>query len=128
MYHQNSSAVKKIYISGPITGNPHAATMFDAAEHFLRAKGFEPINPMKLAHNHSRTWEDYMREDIKALMDADAIYMLKNSEKSNGAMLERNLAVSLKIAVFHEEYPWCLDKYTSEEPTLMESFANVPQH
>lgn len=120
--------MKKIYISGPITGNASAFAMFESAEAFLRSKGFEPINPMKLDHSKSEEWQDYMRVDIKALMDADAIYMLRNSDYSQGAIIERNLAVALKMPVFNEDYPWCLDKFTSEEPSIMESFANVPQH
>ncbi len=121
--------MKRIYISGPITGNSNAQADFDSAETFLRAKGFDPINPMKLDHSQATEWEDYMKTDIKALMEADAIYMLRKSEQSAGAKLEMFIAVNLKMAIFHEEYPWCLDKVTPAAPAeIIESFESVPQY
>lgn len=102
--------MKTIYISGAITGNANAEAHFESAESFLKAKGYNPINPMKLEHFNAKSWEDYMRTDIKALMDADAIYMLRGSERSPGSQIEKGLAAQLKISIFHEEYPWCLDK------------------
>ena len=127
--NQNEKTMKKIYISGPITGNTNAEANFQSAEAFLRAKGFDPINPMKLSHDHSQKWEDFMKEDIKSLMDADAIYMLRSSDKSEGAQLELFIAVKLKMPVFHEEYPWCLDKVTPATPeSIIEVFDEVPQY
>lgn len=107
--------MKKIYISGPISGHSNAKANFDSAEAFLKAKGFETINPMSLDHSKASEWENYMRTDIKALMDADAIYMLRRSEKSDGAQLELLIAIKMKMPVFHEEYPWCLDKFVPEQ-------------
>ena len=107
--------MKKIYISGQITGiESHAPALFEAAESFLRSKGYNPINPMKLPHNHGRKWEDFMKEDLKALMDCDAVYMMSNYTKSDGAKLELHNAIWLKMAVFHEEYSFVLD-YNKEQ-------------
>lgn len=103
--------MKKIYISGQITGIENQATaIFEAAETFLRAKGFDPVNPMKLPHNHDQRWESFMKEDLIELMKCDCIYMLSNFSKSDGAKLELHNATWLKMAVFHEEYNWMLDK------------------
>lgn len=106
---------KKIYISGQITGiESSAGAIFESAESFLRAKGYEPVNPMKLDHELAESWEDYMRNGIKALMDCDAIYMLSNHTKSEGAKIEMYIALSLKMAIFHEDYKWMLDQKVVE--------------
>lgn len=88
----------KVYISGPMTGYPdynHPAFM--AVENHIKALGHEPVNPATLPHDHGRTWEEYMREDIKALMDCDAILMLDGWRQSKGARIEWDLAMSLNI-------------------------------
>lgn len=104
--------MKRIYISGQITGiEQQASAIFSAAETFLREKGFEPVNPMKLNHANAEKWEDFMRVDIKHLVDCDAIYMLSNHSKSSGAKLELHIATHLKMTVFHEEYAFYLDLY-----------------
>lgn len=102
---------KKIYISGCITGNKNAFTEFDGAEHFLKAKGFEVINPMKLDHKENSTWEDFMRADIAELMKCDAIYVLNGWEVSRGATIERDLCLKLNIPVFFEQYKFRLDNF-----------------
>jgi hypothetical protein len=90
----------KIYISGQISGIEETAfEIFEAAEKQLLSNGFAVVNPMKLPHKHQRDWTGYMREDIKALMDCDAIYMLPNWHASRGAKLEYSLAYSLGLKV-----------------------------
>lgn len=106
--------MKRIYISGAITGSTQASAQFESAEMFLKSKGFDPINPMKLDHSKSEKWEDYMRVDIKSLMDADGIYMLRGHERSQGAQIEKHLCLSLKMPIFFEEYPWYLDTFNSK--------------
>lgn len=103
--------MKKIYISGQITGNPNAFALFESAESFLKSKGFDVVNPMKLKHKENAEWIDFMREDIKAMMDCDAIYMLSNHEKSRGAMVERGVFLALGLPIFYEDYKWTLDKF-----------------
>lgn len=91
----------KIYISGKISGldENEAFKMFEEAEITMSALGFEVVNPMKLPHNHDKTWLSYMREDVKALVDCDAIYMLPNWTDSKGALAEFRLAVSLGLEI-----------------------------
>ena len=97
---------KKIYISGQITGlsQAEAEKLFDQAE--TQLKGIEPqsiaINPMKIEHNHDKSWLNFMKQDIKALMDCDAIYLLKNWQSSKGAMVEYQLAQALGYQVIHQ--------------------------
>jgi len=96
--------MKKIYISGKITGiEDQAYILFEKAEKQLIEKGYEVVNPMKLVHNHKRDWQSYMKTGIKALMDCDAIYMLKNYHGSKGSIIEWSLAKGLKMEIIYEK-------------------------
>jgi hypothetical protein len=92
----------KIYISGKITGLPfdEAFKMFENAENELKFRGYEVVNPMKLLHEHNLSWESYMREDLIAMMKCDAIYLLPNYHESKGALIEKQLAETLKFVIY----------------------------
>jgi hypothetical protein len=95
---------KKAYISGKITGmEERAKELFEQAEKEVIALGYEPINPMKLNHQHGLTWEAYMKEDIKALCDCEAVYLLRNYSDSRGALLELAIANELKMEVIYQQ-------------------------
>lgn len=96
---------KRIYISGKISGMEEKAfELFEEAEMLLHTYGYEVINPMKLPHNHDKQWHSYMREDIKALCECDAIYMLRNWKDSRGAQIEFELANYLEIDIIHQHH------------------------
>ena len=97
----------KIYISGRITGlNQHVAFgLFDQAEKFLAAAGHTPINPMRLEHKHTGTWEEFMIEDIKALLTCEGIFMLPNWGQSAGARIEYTIAREREMKVMFQEFP-----------------------
>ena len=89
----------KVYISGKISGiEEQAYQLFEEAENKLKMFGYEVVNPMKLPHEHDKEWHSYMKEDIKALCDCDAICLLDNWESSIGANIEFELAKNLKMA------------------------------
>lgn len=98
----------KIYISGKITGLnlSHASQLFEEAEALLKERyskyDVNPINPMKIKHKENATWEDYMKEDIGALLECDGIFMLKNWSDSRGARVEYAIARELKLPIFYE--------------------------
>lgn len=85
--------MKKVYISGAITGLDEAVRReaFLDAEIKLQDMGFEPVNPF-LEPIPGWNHEDYMKRDIKLLLECDYIYMLEGWEKSKGAMLEHVVA------------------------------------
>lgn len=93
----------KIYITGKVTGEPIAqCTMkFGNAQQQIEALGHEAINPLQVVNNWNATWQDAMKLCIKALMDADAIYLLSCSNNSKGAAVEMQLAKHLKIPMFN---------------------------
>lgn len=93
----------KIYISGKISGIENEAhAIFQRAENELKQLGFEPINPMALNHEHDKSWHSYMKEDVKALCDCNAIYMLSNWADSKGAIIEHTIAMYLGLDVIYE--------------------------
>ena len=93
-----------VYISGKVTGmEEEAFKKFDEAEKLLVALDFNVVNPMKLPHNHDKTWDSYMRECLIHLMSCDKIYMLRNYEYSRGAVLELFIAKELGMLVAYEE-------------------------
>lgn len=94
----------KVYISGAITNNPNAKAQFDKAKETLLElkKGYEPISPMDLPHNHDKSWKSFMKEDVIELMKCDAIYMMTGWTNSIGARVEFDLAQSLNYKIIYE--------------------------
>ena len=98
----------KIYISGKISGLnlAVAAQNFEEAESLLKQRyskyEVNPVNPMKIKHKENASWEDYMKEDIGALLQCDGIFMLKNWSESKGARVEYAIARELKLPIFYE--------------------------
>ncbi len=99
----------RIYISGPITGRDIevARREFEWAADALRASGHEPVDPMaEVPYNPGWTWRDYMRADIRLLVDCDAVALLPKWEWSRGAELERDIAERLGMKA--EPVAWWL--------------------
>jgi hypothetical protein len=94
----------KIYISGKISGIPEADAnyYFTMAHVNLKAMGWDPVNPMFLPHRHGKTWAEFMREDIHALLTCEAIYMLDNWQESKGSRIEFGLAVELGMKIIFQ--------------------------
>lgn len=66
--------------------------------------GTEVINPFKILKlNKKHKYEDYLKADIKVLVDCVALINIKNKgwEKSKGAKLERHIARALKIDIYN---------------------------
>ena len=94
----------KIYISGPITGMPELnEPAFASASLAIAEKGHVPINPFDVCRDIPRGSDlmAYMRADIKAMMDADAVLMLSGWAESRGARIEHSIAVFLEIPIYH---------------------------
>lgn len=91
----------KVYISGPITGRglTECKVDFNSTELWLTGLGYDAINPMSYDTIEDGTWEDYMKRDLKLLMDCDYIYMLNGWEKSKGARMEIYIATELGIKI-----------------------------
>ncbi len=84
--------MKRVYISGPIKGVVDYLDNFARVETKILHMGYEVVNPCTLKHDHDKSYESYMKEDLKALLDCDFIYMLGGWRKSKGANFELETA------------------------------------
>jgi hypothetical protein len=90
----------RIYISGPMTGiQQFNFPAFNAKAAELRSQGMDVVNPAEFGEGDGLTWSEYMRKDIRALMDCNGIYMLPGWMRSRGALLEHHIATELGFSV-----------------------------
>lgn len=86
----------KIYISGPMTGIPDFnRPAFDRAADDMCAAGHEPVLPVQYVEG--KTYEEYLSDDIKMLLDCDGIYMLDGWKESKGAKIKHMIALACGI-------------------------------
>jgi hypothetical protein len=97
--------MKKVYISGKITGLPfdEVQAKFEAAKKFVTGLGHEAVSPLENGLHVDCPWIFHMRMDIIMLLDCDAIYLLSDWCDSRGAMLEKNIAETLGIEMLYEK-------------------------
>ena len=101
--------MKIVYLSGKITGLDHSVyeQNFKNAELFYRACGYDVINPCNLSkivleRKPNATYEDFMKEDLRALSGCTHIALLEGWETSCGALRELTEAKRLGlIRVFY---------------------------
>jgi len=118
----------KIYISGKIgetVPSKETIAKFMKAEDMLLAKGMEVFNPTtsglgqhaeSLAQKNGTTfWEEIVLLDIEELKKCDAIYMLEDFRRSDGAMSEYHYAKgagkSMIFAYYHHAAEWLFAQY-----------------
>ena len=104
----------KIYLSGAITGRENYKQEFYEAKEKLikfqennnKRKDKEKIDldiivPCDYDHlNKSGRWEEYLKNDIKLLVDCDCLIDIENeSYNSKGAMLEKIICTALGIPI-----------------------------
>ena len=80
----------KIYIAGPITGDPDYKAKFGAVKQTLEGQGYIVLNPAELPEG--MTAADYMRICLAMVDVADGVYMLPGWERSPGAGIELSVA------------------------------------
>lgn len=82
----------KVYIAGPITGNPNYKQEFKMAEEILKEKGAIVMNPSVLSEGF--TWDEYMPITLAMLSVCDTIALLPGWENSRGSTIEYRTALS----------------------------------
>lgn len=103
--------MRRVYISGPMTGVPHFNfPAFHAAAWMLRSRGYEVVNPAEINSETDGEWHQYLRADIKALCDCDALALLPGWEQSKGAHLELHIAHRLGLHI------GALDSFLDSQP------------
>lgn len=94
----------RIYISGGMTGLPDLNfPAFNAEAARLRALGYEVENPTEVKLGAGAVWVDYMRVDLKKMLDCDAIALLPGWRESRGARVEADLAVELGFTIIYPD-------------------------
>lgn len=94
----------KVYIAGPMTGIEefnHPA--FERAEEHLRDLGLETWSPHRaFGGDTTLPRAAYIEVGIRKLLDCDAIYLLKDWQRSEGAKLEAAVARELGHVFMYE--------------------------
>ena len=90
--------MKRIYISGPISGIDRAVYLanFAERERTLRAQGFDVLNPTRLPPSRW-LWIYKVLGDLWHLLRCDGITMLDGWQHSRGARLEKATAEIFNI-------------------------------
>ena len=101
---ERATTTSRIYISGPMSGLPELNfPAFRQAAAVLIERGWQVVNPAEVQPIGGTEWEHYMRGDIRALCECDAVALLYGWEQSKGAHLEVHIAHRLGIKVMRLE-------------------------
>lgn len=109
----------KIYVSGPISGHHDGnAPAFEKVRRVLGRRGHDVVIPHDVpAYAHEGPCPPsyargvgvehtnaacFLRGDLRALLDCDAVYMLRRWERSVGARLEFDVAALCGLTIFYE--------------------------
>ena len=94
--------VSPVYISGPITGVFDGnKSEFNKAAETLMNLGFDVVNPRLIpipegtTPNSEDFWNVMMKESLKSMMECNSIVLLEGWGNSVGAVVERDLALTL---------------------------------
>ena len=100
-----------VYISGKITENENYKKDFQKAENWLKLKGYEVLNPVKICESiNTLTYSQLMAIDFKLIELCDAIFMLDGWQKSKGACAELSFAKALGKKPIYQDYFKCFKK------------------
>lgn len=97
----------RIYLAGPMSGYPaHNFPAFAAAAAALRARGFDVLSAHEILHDGLRGDQAqlphvrYLRDDLKQLLECDAVVLLPGWPTSTGARLELQVALGLQMPIY----------------------------
>lgn len=95
--------MRRIYLAGPMTGLPDLNyPAFAERTAALRSLGYDVVSPAETAdvpEPAALSWEEWMRRDIKLLVECEGVACLPDWERSRGASLEVHIARALGMDV-----------------------------
>lgn len=97
--------MKRVYISGKITGTEDYMERFNQAENELREMGYTSIlNPAKVNSNLpvDFTHKEYMAVSIAELRQCNVIYLMKGYKESRGAEVEKAFAENKGMEILYQ--------------------------
>lgn len=97
--------MKKVYISGPITGHDDYMCRFGTVTDLLREQGYIVYNPAAVNSMmpEEATYEEYMAIAMTMLSFCDTVYMLRGWEDSKGANREYGYATAKHLHIKFEQ-------------------------
>ena len=117
----------KIYIAGPVTGDPEYIEKFNKAEEKLKGEGWTVINPVKVNANlpDDTTWDQYLHMGYAMLDMCDSIFMLPGFKNSKGAIKELEYAQEQGMTIYLDNWSPCIqDKIPDEEVLACDIYGN----
>jgi nucleoside 2-deoxyribosyltransferase len=87
-----------------MTGYPqYNFPAFTLACTLLRSEGLTIVSPheKESENDTNKSWADHLKEDIRLLLDCDAIILLAGYPASKGATLELSIALALGLQIFY---------------------------
>lgn len=105
----------RVYLAGPMSGydNFNFPAFYDGAKS-LRAMGFIVYNPADNPYKDSYKWEDYLKMDLRNVLNSDAIVCLPHWYESKGATFEVYIANTLSKPILN--YKTMLPIHPSDLP------------
>ena len=93
----------KIYISLPISGRPMDEVRNDSenAKAKIEELGHVPVSPLDVSPDPDVPYSEHIGKDISALLECDAIVLLKGFLVSRGCLLEREAARIYEKHIFY---------------------------
>jgi hypothetical protein len=93
--------MKRIYISGPMSGLPRLNwPLFNRTAVRLRNLRWDVVNPVAINSDPEADWLDCIAADLSAMKGCTAICMLPGWENSFGARIEHMAAQKLGLEIF----------------------------
>lgn len=105
VYGHSAPKPTKVYLAGPMSGLPeyNYPAFFHAAE-LLRERGLIVENPAEHAQrNPQPSWNGYMRQALKLMLDCEQLFLLPGWGRSVGAVIEHDLANELEMPIHYPE-------------------------
>ncbi len=105
IYNFNLSKVKKLYISGQVSGLDleDVKKRFEDKKKYLQENyDFEVVNPLENGLSVDLPWIKHICHDLEQLHECDSILMLDGWRNSKGACLEKEFATLTKKTIIYE--------------------------
>lgn len=96
---------RKIYISLPISGYDldERKELAMQTEVKLRSRGYDVFNPLGDKWEGGLTTQDYMKRDLKELLECDTIIFMSGFNKSAGCHTELCVAMACGMDIWFED-------------------------
>ena len=93
----------KIYISLPISGRPmdEVRDESEKAKAAIEELGHVPVSPLDVSSDPDVPYSEHIGKDISALLECDAIVLLKGFDVSRGCLLEMEAARIYDKQIFY---------------------------